>query len=104
MSLSIIERAGEGAKTLINAVRVMNEIRNVRKPQYDNLLAEIRSHFNDNTLTFATLTDEQVNEFFLQNTGTAEAIGAAVKILVFWETLITSLDDACNQIGLVELL
>jgi len=104
MSIPLIERAGRGARILIDAVRVMHEIRNTRMPLYQDLLAKIRNYFKDETLTFKSLTDNQINEYFFKNLGNTEAITAAKKILDFWETLIISLDDACNQIGIIELL
>ena len=103
MNLSTIKKAGEGAEQLIGVVRTMNTMDNTYSPKYMELLSALRSQHKDAALTFATLTDAQVNQSFLNGLGDAEAIGMAKRVLGFWETLIFQLKDATAQIGTFEL-
>lgn len=91
MKLSNIKNAGEGAQRLITAVNVMNSSANIYGLEYDALIDGIRTVFGDPALTLRTLTDAQVNSYFLGSMGDVSAIATAKIVCSSWEIVITTL-------------
>ncbi len=92
MSLSDFAKAG--AQSLIDAVNAMNGINNAYRPKYDEVLGQVRTALNDQTLTLSGLTDAQVNTVFLSGLGDAVSVASAKNVLSHWEALINDLGAA----------
>lgn len=102
-NLSDIKDAGYGAEKLIKAVQNMHSIANQYRQDYEEVLSAVRTAFNDSTLTFSTMTDTQVNGFFLRGVGSTTATDKAKNVLGSWETLITKLNEVVSQLPVNDL-
>ena len=97
MLLSTIKSSGEGASRGIAKVNAIKTIRNTYAPAYDEELAAARLVFDAPTLTFATMTDEQVLAFSLNGIGDAEAIATQKQINIEQEKCILQVKSSADK-------
>lgn len=79
MKLSALIVGGETAKQLNDVILEIKRADGAYRQRYTGTINAIRTAFNDDTLTFATMTDEQIKAFWLNGVGDAETILEARK-------------------------
>lgn len=102
MLLSDINKSGEGAARLIRVVNNIKSISNTYIADYQTAIEAVRTAFSDPALTFATMTDEQINAFWLGGLGDLVVIVTAKEIGIEWELCVlqakASADKFINDI------
>lgn len=68
------QAGGEGAADVLKDIHTIQGIANTYGVSYDADIAELRTFYNDAALTYGTMTDAQVLEYFLKGVGDADLV------------------------------
>lgn len=97
MLLSAIKSSGEGAARLIEVVGNIKTISNTYDGDYRVAIDAVRTAFNNPILTFATMTDVQINAFWLGGLGDTQAIATAKEVCMEWELCILQVKSSADK-------
>lgn len=97
MLLSDINSAGEGAARLIKVVNNIKTISNTYTADYQAAIDAARTAFNDPLLTFATMSDAQINGFWLGGFGDTTTVATAKEIGIEWELCVLQVKASADK-------
>lgn len=97
MLLSDINSAGEGAADSIKDILTIKEMASRYGISYDAEIQALRAFYNDATLVYATMTDEQVLEYLLHGIGDAEAVALAKSAKVEKEKCVLQVKSSADK-------